>query len=226
MSNFIFSNQIQKLKNIEISTSNLLSRVKQLKIVSVKKIVPIAGLLLMLTGCSEKVAEKIAPVVEKAVENTTPAVEKVAENPTSAVERIQDIEDRSAYKQVKSIVVKIPKEGGNEATTSSRLDLSSLPNEEKKVIAYATIKASICNKIGDQYLLAFNVGEPLAKYPSLEECEKQRIEIGEAVINSWNITFPDTIVDLQQKDGATGSEGIFIQLIQGAGLGQNPFDKK
>ena len=194
-----------------------------------------AGSLLFLPSCGIKVEEKAATVLEKATEQVVkspPDAEKALEKPAkaaedSAIDLIQNIEASEAYKNVNAIAVSIVKEGGNEATTSESFDRSKLDAEKKmKVIGLPTLKALSCPKKNGQYPLSFTTGEPLNTFSTLEKCLAAKIKIGQDIMNLGSITFPDSIVDLQQKRGATGTNGLFINLIQGAGFGENPFDKK
>ena len=200
--------------------------------VNFRKFAPLVGLLAILTGCGEKVLEKASSTIEKQVSpEVTPTTEKKSKPETSgeilATENIRKIESSDLYKQVEPMTVKLPEQGVNESTTSTSPSLKSFMSEQKKEIGYAVLKALSCvPENGASYKLTFRKGNPLVTVPSLEVCQSERIKIAETLANRGSTTFTDTILDLQQTNGSTGSNGIFVNLIQGPGFGENPFEEK
>jgi hypothetical protein len=187
-----------------------------------KKVAPLGALLLFLGSCAQQVEKKAAPVVEKAVEHNTGKVEEKVG--PSANLFITKIKKSTLYKTVEPMSVKLPTQGNNEATTSASPDFASLSAKQKNEIGYRTIKVLSCNEKDGKFSLAFNTGKPLVNFKSIKDCEESQLKTTETLMNRGSITFPDSIVDLQQQRGSTGTNGLFINLIQGEGFGENPLE--
>ena len=187
-----------------------------------KKVPPLGALLLFLGSCAQQVEKKAAPVVEKAVEHNTGKVEEKV-GPSASL-FITKIKKSTLYKTVEPMSVKLPTQGNNEATTSALPDFASLSAKQKNEIGYRTIKALSCDEKNGQFPLSFMTGEPLAIFPTFEDCQGKIIETSTTLMNRGSTTFQNSIVDLQQKNGSTGTNGLFINLIQGEGFGENPLE--